>query len=158
MPKKRDENTQSTIEKLTEENQELKESFARARADYINLENRVAQQNAQFAKITTATILGKFIAIVDNLERASAHINDEGLTMVLHQTHKMLEDEGVEEMSPKGESYDVSTMECLQLVDGEKDIVLEVVQKGYQLGDHLIRPAKVLVGNGTQPQKDVHKK
>lgn len=127
---------------------ELEEAYARARADYHNFESRVKQQQSQFIKITTATILSKFIDILDQLEMAAKHIDDNGLHLVIDQTHKMLQTEGVTPVKALDQEFDPQQMECSDMVPGPKNQVVQVIQKGYWLDKHLIRPAKVLVGNG----------
>lgn len=134
------------IEELNNKIKELEENYTRARADYINLEQRMVNQQAQFTKAITASIFEKFISILDNLELAAAHINDQGLKLVMDQVHKMLEDQGVVSFETKGLEFDPQTMECIDKVDGVENQVVEEVQKGFKLGNHLIRPAKVKVG------------
>lgn len=147
MSKKSNEpNHQDLLEKIAE----LESSYQRARADYANLEKRVQSNQQQFASLVTATILSKFINIVDNLEMAAAHINDQGVKMILDQMRKLLEDEQVTPVKTVGKTFDPNIMECTELVAGEKDKVVTEVQKGYWLmNKHLIRPAKVTVGDGS---------
>lgn len=145
--KPQSEETHQPDQELADRIAQLEEAYARSRADYANLEKRIKQNQQQFVAVTTATILSKFIFILDDLERAAAHIQDSGLDMVVEQIKKMLADEGVTALEPDGE-FDPITMECADMVEGENNQVVEVVAKGYQMGDHLIRPAKVTVGKG----------
>lgn len=138
----------SELDELREQLAQAEQNYLRARADYTNLEQRVKQQQSQYIAITTATILGKFVDIVDNLERAAKHIDDPGLNMVTQQLHRILVEEGVEVIEPSDEAFDPEIMECVESVPGHKDQVVTVNQKGYRFGSHLIRPAKVKVGNG----------
>lgn len=129
---------------------ELENAYARARADYQNLERRVEQRQAQFIQLTKASVITRFINLFDNLEIAAQHLNDPGLDMIMTQVNQLLSDEGVIEADTEGQVFDPETMECVETVAGEKDRVVKVVQKGYLLGDRLIRPAKVHVGNGSK--------
>jgi len=149
-----DDASSKKIQELEAKVTELEEAYIRARADYANFENRVKQQQSQFIKITTATILSKFMEILDNLEIAAKHIDDSGLDMVIDQIHKLLKEEGVTEVEAHNQEFDPQYMECDEMVTGEKNKVIQVIRKGYWLDKHLIRPAKVTVGNGeTQTQK-----
>jgi molecular chaperone GrpE len=94
------------------------------------------------------------IDAVDNLERAleAADGDGEGLAagveMVLGGLRETLKRNGVEAVDPKGEEFDPNQHEALstQPVEGtEGGIVVEVLQKGYTLGDQLVRPARVVV-------------
>jgi molecular chaperone GrpE len=92
---------------------------------------------------------------VDNLERAleAAQTDDgeglrAGVEMVLGGLRETLSRNGVEAVDPKGEKFDPHRHEALstQPAEGtESGVVVEVLQKGYTLGDHLIRPARVVV-------------
>jgi len=136
------------IEELETKVVELEEAYARARADYANFEKRVKQQQSQFMRIASVTVLAKVMGILDNLEMAAKHISDPGLDLVVDQANKLLEEEGATEVKALDQVFNPESMECQEMVPGEKDIVQKVVQKGFWLDSHLIRPAKVLVGNG----------
>jgi molecular chaperone GrpE len=140
------ESTQEAADKLREELDLYKEKSARAMADYVNLEKRMQTQQVQFIKMANLALIEKFLGVLDNLERAGAHIQDPGLSMVIEQIAKLLEEEGVETITPLGQEFNPETMECVEKVEGQKDEVVTVVVKGYRIGDHLIRPAKVTVG------------
>ena len=102
-----------------------------------------------------AEIARGVIDAVDNLERAlEAAGGDEGLTsgveMVLKGLCETLSKNGIEAVDPKGEKFDPTKHEALstQPAEGtESGIVVEVMQKGYALGDQLIRPARVVVSS-----------
>jgi len=82
-----------------------------------------------------------------------------GFTYIYNNLVKVLEDEGVKEISPKLEdSYDERTMEAVDTIYREKDPnkVVKVNLKGYMLKDHLIRPAMVIVS--TDKKKEEEKK
>ena len=95
------------------------------------------------------------IDAVDNLERALEAAEDgaalrEGVEMVLGGLRETLSRNGVEAVDPKGETFDPTKHEALstQPVEGtESGVVVEVLQKGYALGDQLVRPARVVVSS-----------
>lgn len=127
----------------------------RTKADFENYRKRVA------ADLQAAQLRGKIevarevIDAVDNLERAlEAADGGEGLAagveMVLGGLRETLKRNGVEAVDPKGEKFDPNRHEALstQPVEGtESGVVVEVLQKGYALGDQLVRPARVVVSS-----------
>jgi molecular chaperone GrpE len=104
-------------------------------------------------------VLGKIsvarevIDAVDNLERALEAADDgaglrEGVEMVLSGLRETLTRNGIEVIDPEGEKFDPNRHEALSTmpVEGtESGTVVEVMQKGYALGDQLVRPARVVV-------------
>ncbi len=128
--------------------QELEEKWKRALADYQNLEKRVATQQHMFARIANLSLIEKLLPVFDDLKRASMHIKDTGLDMIITQLDKVMEEDGVKKVEALGKTFDAQTMECVEVVDGKKNLVTEVLIDGYLLGETVIRPAKVRVGNG----------
>ena len=68
--------------------------------------------------------------------------------MVVDQFKKVLESEGVEEIESDGKPFNPETMDCVMMGGGKKNVVTETILKGYKLGDVIIRPAKVKIGEG----------
>ena len=113
------------------------------------------------AEVQAAQARGKIevarevIDAVDNLERAlNAAAGEDGanlaagVQMVLGGLRETLGRHGVEAIDPEGEKFDPQWHEALstQSLEGaESGVVVEVVQKGYRLGDQLVRPARVVV-------------
>lgn len=137
----------STVE-LTQRVKELEESWKRALADYHNLEKRVGQQQKTFARLASAALIDKLLAVLDDLERAAEHINDNGLNLVLSQFKSVLQSEGVKEIQASQEEFDPQSMDCTDMVEGPQNTVIRVLKKGYTLNGQVIRPAKVEVGSG----------
>ncbi|MBN1263584.1 MAG: nucleotide exchange factor GrpE [Candidatus Pacebacteria bacterium] len=127
---------------------DLEEKLKRALADYDNLEKRILGQREALSNLAKIEILDKFIAVLDDLERAEKHLRNKGLSMAVSQFRAVLTSEGVREVKAKGEIFDPETMDCVGMVEGEKNLVINPVQKGYLLNGRVIRPAKVEVGQG----------
>jgi len=125
----------------------------RTKADFENFRKRVAQDVQAAAARGKAEVAREVIEAVDNLERALAAGEEggslaAGVEMVLGGLRETLKRNGIEAVDPKGEKFDPNRHEALstQPADGaESGVVLEVLQKGYTLGDHVIRPARVVV-------------
>jgi len=136
------------IKILEEKIIDLDSKWKRALADYQNLQKRTENDKSRFAKLANATLVEKLLSIIDDLERAAAHVKDEGINMIVKQFSILLEEEGVEEIIAHGQVFNPETMECVEITAGEKEMVVKVAQKGYMLNDFILRPAKVEVGSG----------
>jgi|SRR6476646_864882 len=137
------------------ERDEYLELAQRTKADFENFRKRMN------AEVEAAQVRGKVsvarevIEAVDNLERALEAAGEgeslsSGVEMVLGGLRETLSRNGVEAVDPKGEKFDPNRHEALstQPVEGaESGVVVEVLQKGYVLGDHLVRPARVVVSS-----------
>jgi molecular chaperone GrpE len=137
------------------EKEEYLELARRTKADFENFRKRAAVQ-AQEAQVRgKIEVAREVIDAVDNLERALEAADDgaalrEGVEMVLGGLRETLSRNGVEAVDPKGEKFDPTKHEALstQPVEGtEGGVVVEVLQKGYALGDQLVRPARVVVSS-----------
>lgn len=140
--------------KLEEKIKDLEEKWKRALADYYNLEKRVEKEKGKFVKFANAVLLDKLLGVLDNLERAERHLEDEGLKMSLDQFRSVLQSEGVMEIKVLGQNFDAETMDCAEVVKGPKNVVMKVINKGYKLNNHVLRPAKVEVGQSNLKRKD----
>lgn len=129
----------------------LENKWRRALADYDNLEKRIVQEKEELTKFFNAGLIEKILVIVDDLQRATKYIKDKGLNMILNKLKSILTSEGLEELSTEGSLFDPVTMDCVDLVKGADNIVVEEVQKGYLFKGRILRPAKVKVGKGGPP-------
>jgi len=135
------------------ERDEYLELAKRTKADFENFRKRVAADLQAAQARGKAEMARGVIDAVDNLERAlEAAGDDEGLSsgveMVLGGLRETLSRNGIEAVDPKGDKFDPTQHEALstQPVEGtESGVVVEVMQKGYTLGEQLIRPARVVV-------------
>jgi molecular chaperone GrpE len=130
-------------------NIDLKAKLARALADYDNLEKRVLAQRQEFVKFAKAEVLDKLISVLDDLERAEAHLKNKGLSLAVDQFRAVLASEGIEEIEAQNKKFDPEEMDCVAMVVGKKNQAINVVQKGYRLKGKVIRPAEVEVGQGS---------
>ncbi|HEX6152453.1 MAG TPA: nucleotide exchange factor GrpE [Solirubrobacterales bacterium] len=125
----------------------------RTKADFENFRKRVAGDVQAAQARGKAEVARDVIDAVDNLERAleTSESGDglaAGVEMVLKGLRETLSRNGIEVVDPKGEKFDPNQHEALSTmpVEGsESGTVVEVMQKGYTLGDQLIRPARVVV-------------
>ena len=127
---------------------ELENSLKRALADYQNLKKRNEKDKKDFVRFATASALDKFLAVLDDLERAQTHLKNEGLKIAIDQFVKVLNSEGVEEIKLLNTTFDPNTSDCTELVKGKKNQIIKIIKKGYTLNSRVLRPAQVKVGKG----------
>jgi molecular chaperone GrpE len=135
---------------------EYLELAQRTKADFENYRKRAAREAAAAAERGMTKLVRELLPAVDNLDRAlaAADCNGDSDTLVsgikLVQTELMaaLARVGIEPFSPVGEPFDPQRHEAVaqQPVEGaEPGTVVEVYQRGYRLGDSVLRPARVVV-------------
>jgi len=127
---------------------DLINKWKRALADYANLEKRVQLEKEAFIKFSSAGLIDKLLAVLDDLERAEKHLKNKGLTLAVNQFRSVLKTEGAEEIEALNTRFDPNSMDCVEMVKGKKNMVIELIQKGYLLNNKILRPAKVKVGKG----------
>lgn len=131
----------------------------RTKADFENFRKRMAADAQAASARGKSELVRELIEPVDNLERAieAAGLDPEGdsedglahgVLLVFRNLRETLGRNGVEAVDPKGEKFDPQWHEALstQPVEGaESGVVVETMQKGYRIGEQLIRPARVVV-------------
>ena len=140
------------IEKLMARNAELEVNYKRVLADYQNQDRRFKEAQGHLIKFANASLLDKLLENIDSLEMAVGHLKDSGLTMIIGQLLETLKAEGLQSIESDGKTFDPLTMDCIEVVPGEKDKVVETLNNGYLLYDKVLRPAKVKVGSGIEPK------
>ena len=131
---------------LTSKILHLESALARALADYANLEKRFARDSASIVQFANANLLAKLLEVRDHLGLAASH-GDQSLELILSAFDKILTEEGVTIIKTHG-VFDPNLMECHETAPGVKDQVLSVIRPGYILNGRVLRPARVVVGNG----------
>lgn len=125
---------------------ECKNKYLRALADYQNFEKRVYQEKEEIRINANRSLIIKLLSFLDSLDKAEIFIKDVNLRLVKDNFHKLLKDEGLEEIQVLGKEFDPYQAEVVDLVEGEKEnIVVEILRKGYLLNGKVIRVAQVKV-------------
>jgi molecular chaperone GrpE len=144
------------IAALRSERDELFDRLQRLAAEFDNFRKRNARNQAAFAERANERLVKELIPILDDLgralEAAAEHEEaklEEGVRLVHRALSGLLEREGLAEIETDGK-FDPHVHEALlsQPSDAEEGSVIEVVQKGYTLGDKVLRPARVVVASG----------
>jgi len=133
-------------EELKAQIEEWKNKYMRALADYQNLEKRASEQVGEVRKFAAERILSRMLPVVDTFGKASEHIKDTGLELALKELYAVLAEQGVERIEVMGHPFDPHQMECIEVVDGPDNEVVEEVLPGFRLHGKILRVAQVKVG------------
>jgi molecular chaperone GrpE len=130
----------------------------RLQAEWDNFRKRTTAERVQERIRAAEGLVERLLPIVDDLERAIEHSATaseaslkEGIAAVYNKLAEVLQREGVRTLDPKGEAFNANTH---QAVGKEEDAsvpdetVTQVYQKGYEMGDRVLRPAMVVVSQG----------
>lgn len=151
--------TKEQMEKLEDVAKQLaseKDQHLRLAAEYDNYRKRTAREKETLYQDAKTDTISKFLDVYDNLERAVSQEGGEdsphrkGLEMIFRQLVDILEKMGVTIEDPQGKEFDPEKHEAVMHVDSEElgeNIVAQVFQKGFILGDRVIRFAKCQVAN-----------
>jgi len=130
------------------------DSYLRLAADFDNYRKRVAREHAELTARANERLVNELLPVLDDLERAleaaAEHEEaklEEGVQLVHRSLASLLERHGLTEIGTEG-AFDPHVHEALlaQPAEGaEEGSVLQVLQKGYKLGDKVLRPARVIV-------------
>ncbi len=131
-------------------------SWQRTAADFQNYKRRTEQERQELALFANASLIINLLPIVDDLERAlqsvDAHLAGltwvDGIGLIYRKFRAVLEASGVKEIQTEGQDFDPRYHEATMFGEGEDGKVVAEVQKGYMLGDRVLRPAMVVVGRG----------
>ena len=148
------EKTHAEIERLKGEIEAQKDAYQRVLAEYANYKRRTEQEKEAIGQFTTARLLEKMLPVLDNLERAVLAPEGDGykagVELVLKQLRQTLGDLGVTEIPAQQQPFDPEVHNAVAREDAEgvePDTVTQVRQKGYKLGDRVLRAAMVKVAN-----------
>jgi molecular chaperone GrpE len=146
------------LESVTRERDEYLDALQRLKAEFDNYRKRVARDQRELAARAHERLMKELVPVLDDLERAleaaSQHEEaklEEGVRLVHRSLAALLAREGLSEVETNGK-FDPHTQEALlsQPSDAEEGSVIQVFQKGYKLGDRVLRPARVVVSQGSQ--------
>ena len=151
-PKK---NTQSHDLALNQKIDELTQDLQRLQAEFINYKRRAEEEKAQAINIGKQQSIIALLPVLDNIERALKHqpaeLSDnswvKGIASLASQLEGQLNAIGLKKIGQKDEVFDPNLHEAVSMDDkpGETEIILDVMQTGYMLGEIVIRPAMVVV-------------
>ena len=154
-----DKDLDALVADVSRERDEYLDLAKRTKADFENFRKRMAGEVQAASLRGKAEVVREVVPVLDDLERAieAAGLDPEGdsedglahgVLLVFRSLRETLNRVGIEAIDPKGEKFDPTAHEALSTlkVEGtESGLVVEVMQKGYRLGEQLVRPARVVV-------------
>jgi molecular chaperone GrpE len=142
------------VEALIAERDEYLDHLKRVAAEFENYRKRAARDHENLAARAAERLVRELLPVLDDLERALQAAEEheeakleEGVRLVHRQLAETLRREGLEEVPTEG-SFDPHVHEALMArpdEERESGAILDVVQKGYRIGERVIRPARVIV-------------
>ena len=156
----------SELEALRQELEEAKaqaaeylDGWQRARAEFANYKKRNEQERQELFKLANSTLIARLLPIFDDFERAFQTLPSnllsltwiDGVALIYRRLQAILDGEGLTPMETEGQSFDPLVHEAVtyeESDDHEEGQIIGEVQRGYKLGDRVLRPALVRVAKG----------
>ncbi len=146
---------ESEVEKLKAELDAKNDLLARTAAEFDNYKKRTDRERAAISEFAKAEVIKKLLPILDNIDRASAVEKDtpdyiKGIEMIVKQFETIADNIGIEQIAAEGDQFDPNFHEAVMHIEDEtlgENVIAQVLQKGYKLGDTVIRAAMVKVAN-----------
>ncbi len=149
----------TAVKKLEEQLSESRDKYLRLYSEYENFRRRTSKERLELVKTANEDLMSSFLPVVDDFERALKLSPDdenaaqvkEGFQLINHKMMKILASKGLSLMEvDKGSEFNPEFHEAISQIpapeDDLKGKVVDVVEKGYYLGEKVIRFAKVVIG------------
>lgn len=135
---------------------EMNERYLRVQAEYANYRNRTEREKSEIYARAGESIVSNLLEVKDNFDRALSSVTDEerelsfyqGVEMVANQFNEILAEKGLKEIEAMGQPFDPNHHQAVMQMEDENaepNHVIQVLQKGYQYGDKILRPTMVVV-------------
>ncbi len=135
---------------------EMNERYLRVQAEYANYRNRTEREKSEIYARAGESIVSNLLEVKDNFDRALSSVTEEerelsfyqGIEMVANQFNEILAEKGLQEIEAMGQPFDPNHHQAVMQMDDENaepNHVIQVLQKGYQYGDKILRPSMVVV-------------
>ena len=148
----------SSENEIQKEDQNFKEKYIRLYSEYENYRKRTAKEKIDLITNASENVIKELLPILDDFERAidnnknveDASILKEGFDLIYSKMHKGLVNQGLKPMEANGKDFDSEIHEAITKIPAPneklKGKVVDVIEKGYQINEKVIRYAKVVVG------------
>ncbi len=150
--------TNPSFEKLVKDHEELKDKYLRVYADFENFKRRALKEKLELLRTAAQDTIAALLPVLDDFDRARQNSEKEGSTekmsegvlLVYHKLASTMKGLGLEEMVTVDQVFDPELHEAITEIPAQtedlKGKIVDTIQKGYKLGDKIIRHAKVVVG------------
>ncbi len=144
------------LEKVKAEIESKNDLLLRTAAEFDNFKKRTERERLSVAEFAKANIIKELLPILDNIDRAdtledkSGEDYIKGIEMIVKQFLALGEKLGISEVAKVGDTFDPNCHEAVMHIEDEalgENVISAVLQKGYKIGDTVIRPAMVQVAN-----------
>jgi len=150
------------LQEEKEKAQRLLANWQRAEADFVNYKRRVKQERDEAKRLANVALIINILPVLDDLERALSSLNIQlvgltwfdGIRLIYRKLQLVLESAGVSLIEAEGQPFDPRFHEAVMYGEGEEGKVVAEVQRGYKLGDRVLRPAMVVVGKGKEQKEE----
>jgi molecular chaperone GrpE len=148
----------SVEEKLQQDLSSEKDKFLRLFAEFENYRKRTARERLDLIETAGQSVMRSILPVLDDFERALGHIEEDkeaedlrkGVMLIYQKLLTTLEQKGLKEMESKGKIFDSDFHQAITEIEvpnkKQKGKVYDVIEKGYFIGDKILRHAKVVVG------------
>ncbi|MED5301680.1 MAG: nucleotide exchange factor GrpE [Bacteroidota bacterium] len=148
----------SSENEIQKEDQDFKEKYIRLYSEYENYRKRTAKEKIDLITSASENVIKELLPILDDFERAidnnknveDASVLKEGFDLIYSKMHKGLVNQGLKPMEANGKDFDSEIHEAITKIPAPneklKGKVVDVIEKGYQINEKVIRYAKVVVG------------
>jgi molecular chaperone GrpE len=151
-----EESLEEQVNRLQAEAEEYLDGWQRARAEFANFKKRTQLENEHARERIAGEIITHFLGVKDDIERALAKPPEAddfqdwilGLELIHQKLQALLDAEGVELIEAEGERFDPNLHEAVSFEesdDHEEGLIIDITQRGYKLGERVLRPAMVRV-------------
>ncbi len=166
-----EENNNETQENKQEESKDeiiekYKEQLQRIQAEFINYRKRVEKERKKDFLNAKAYLMLSLLPVLDDFDRMFEHYKEDKqcnineVKMLYDSLRKVLHEQKLNELEDEGEEFDPNCHEAVGVVNTSPendDMVMEVLQKGYKVGDKLLRPSRVKVGKYIEANEEAEK-
>jgi molecular chaperone GrpE len=135
-----------------------KDRWVRLAAEFDNYKKRTLRERDALIRSANERLIRELLPVVDSADRATAHADGDddseafktGVRMIMEELPKILAGRGLKEIEAKGQPFDPNLHEALMQVASDEDAgnVVDVIERGYLLGENVVRHAKVVVSQG----------
>jgi len=153
-----DEKETAALENTEAKIAELNDRYLRLYSEFDNYRKRTLKERSELIKTASEDVFKAILPVLDDLERAvraneaveDAAVIREGLGLITNKLKNIVQQKGLIAFDSKGQAFDADIMEAITHIPSptpeEKGHVVDEIEKGYKLGDKVIRFAKVIVG------------
>ncbi len=143
-----------------DEFKELKETLQRVQADFENYRKRMEKEKEEFTKYASSKLIAEVLPILDSFELAIKNKKNsddfvKGVEMIYSQLSSLLEKQGLNQIEAEGKKFNPYVHEALMQEESEKEdgMIIEEFQKGYMLGENVLRHSRVKISKGKLEQE-----